>query len=735
MAQQTFLHEITLRNFKSFGNNITVLPIKNDTLTLVVGKNLDDSVNGQIESNGAGKTTVLEALCYASYGKTIEDIKVDALINNVNNKNLEVSYVIERGDKFWRVLRYRKNKDRGGTGVSIYEGDSIDAVAYDNLANLNDIAEAGTADKQIAEILGVPFEIFSRIIIFSATHAPFLSLKTADQKEIIEELLGMQELTEKAEKLKKELAVEKKELDTLEEVEKEINRQKEKIQTQIDLLISRIDTWETTKNSDIERLAKESKEISGIDFNEQERLLEELTSKQDEIKGSKSTVLMLASNIKEMKSKLSKRDAWEQAHSEEMKTLEDQRTRLNMVEFDFDDQVKLLGVRESLTKVQSQIDTISTALQKEVIQYAKESSAAADKIEHLQDNKCPFCLQQFADVRPKITELEGIINTNYQLEKDAKKKLFTITEQKQTAQNELDIIKSTLKFSTIDQIHTEKSRRSTIEDRYTLMSSQTNPYNEEGLDGLEPLIKDAEDTLLEASQEIQKIENDITVIKAQLQFGSIVELERKRAQLNQIYSKITELKLSSNPHEETLADLQAITVDGSNADKIKALTRSVEHKMFLHKLFTRPDSFIRKSLLAERLTYLNQQMRYYLDALNLPHKVVFTEELDVAISKLGAELDYPRLSAGQKARVNIALAFAFRDVLQSRFGRFNFCILDECLDTGLSNVGIQHAVKMIKKIAADNELSMFVITHRDEIITSFDNIIEIELSNGFSSII
>ena len=128
-------------------------------------------------------------------------------------------------------------------------------------------------------------------------------------------------------------------------------------------------------------------------------------------------------------------------------------------------------------------------------------------------------------------------------------------------------------------------------------------------------------------------------------------------------------------------------------------------------------------------------MSHYLKKTGLSHKVEFDEEMMVQISKFGTTYKYKALSSGQRARINLALVFAFRDVLQARFDKINFYILDECLDVGLGNVGVQLATKMIKTVAVENDISMFIISHRDEISNMFDNKLQIELRNGFSTIV
>ena len=95
-------------------------------------------------------------------------------------------------------------------------------------------------------------------------------------------------------------------------------------------------------------------------------------------------------------------------------------------------------------------------------------------------------------------------------------------------------------------------------------------------------------------------------------------------------------------------------------------------------------------------------------------------------------MDFGNLSAGQRARVNFALSLAFRDVLQRLHAKINVCLLDEVLDVGLDTVGVQAAAKLVKRKASDEELSMFIISHRDEVDGIFDRVLTVQMSQGFS---
>lgn len=121
--------------------------------------------------------------------------------------------------------------------------------------------------------------------------------------------------------------------------------------------------------------------------------------------------------------------------------------------------------------------------------------------------------------------------------------------------------------------------------------------------------------------------------------------------------------------------------------------------------------------------------------LGLSHQVEFTHEMTASISQFGRAMDFGNLSNGQRARVNIALSFAFRDVLQQLHERINICMLDEVLDVGLDGPGVTAAARMLKRKARDENLSLYIISHRDEIDSAFDRIMTVQLSEGFSTIL
>lgn len=241
-------------------------------------------------------------------------------------------------------------------------------------------------------------------------------------------------------------------------------------------------------------------------------------------------------------------------------------------------------------------------------------------------------------------------------------------------------------------------------------------------------------SLIEADQLVEDLTTKRDTIKSQITVTDVDELLEIKSKASHYEKKIEELLIATNPFVEPLKELEDTELDPLDMSTINDLTTLIEHQKFLLKLLTKKDSFVRKTLLNKSIPFLNQRLAHYLSFLGLPHTVEFTHEMTAGISQFGRPLDFGNLSNGQQARVNIALSLAFRDVLQSLHEKINVCMFDEVLDVGLDGVGVQAAAKMLKKKARDDGLSLFIISHRNEIDSTFDRKMIVQMSGGFSSI-
>ena len=268
-----------------------------------------------------------------------------------------------------------------------------------------------------------------------------------------------------------------------------------------------------------------------------------------------------------------------------------------------------------------------------------------------------------------------------------------------------------------------------------MKESEMNPYlemyNKLNIDSVDKL----NEKLIKMNDEFNENNKNIELLKQKLEFNSLEEIHNTESSLSVIQEKINSLTESVNPYTEIVLNLKNKKFNTELSEINAKDTDDLNHMNFLFSLLTKKDSFIRKGLIKSRLSLLNEKMSEYISELNLPHRLMFREDMSINITNFGKEISINNLSSGQQARINLALAFAFRHILQLNTKKINFCLLDETLDIGLSTVGVQLAIGMIKNIAANNKMSMFLITHKDEVSTLFDSKLEIELRNGFSSVV
>ena len=163
------------------------------------------------------------------------------------------------------------------------------------------------------------------------------------------------------------------------------------------------------------------------------------------------------------------------------------------------------------------------------------------------------------------------------------------------------------------------------------------------------------------------------------------------------------------------------------------LTRLQEHQEFLLKLLTSKDSFIRKKIIEQNLSYLNSRLTHYLDRIGLPHTVIFQNDLTVSIEELGRELDFDNLSRGERNRLILSMSWAFRDVFESLYQPINLLFIDEMIDNGLDTQGVESALSLLKQMSRERNKSIWLVSHRDELAGRVENILKVVKENGFTS--
>ncbi len=205
-----------------------------------------------------------------------------------------------------------------------------------------------------------------------------------------------------------------------------------------------------------------------------------------------------------------------------------------------------------------------------------------------------------------------------------------------------------------------------------------------------------------------------------------------RSSLDALRRDLTNRLADSDPYTEQIADMRSQALQSVTYDEINRLTRLHEHQDFLLKLLTNKDSFVRKKIIEQNLSYLNQRLTYYLDRIGLPHSVIFQNDLTVEIQELGRDLDFDNLSRGERNRLILSMSWAFRDVWESLYSPINVLFIDELVDSGMDTQGVENSLALLKKMSRERNKSIWLVSHRDELAGRVENILRVIKSNGFT---
>lgn len=158
---------VSYKNFLSTGNAFTKIQLDKSPTTLIVG------------DNGAGKSTMLDALCFGLFGKPFRNINKPTLVNSINGKDCLVEVEFITGNKEYRVVR--------GIKPNVFE------IYKDGILINQDSAARDYQDYLEKIVLRLNYKSFTQIVVLgNAAFVPFMQLPAADRRAIIEDLLDIQ---------------------------------------------------------------------------------------------------------------------------------------------------------------------------------------------------------------------------------------------------------------------------------------------------------------------------------------------------------------------------------------------------------------------------------------------------------------------------------------------------------------------------------------------------------------
>jgi DNA repair exonuclease SbcCD ATPase subunit len=684
--------KLRFKNFQSFGNEVTEIDLDSKTLTLITGK------------NGAGKSTIVDALNFALFGRPYRKVKIGDLVNRINGKQLYTEIEISKNDQKWKIGRGLSPQK-----LDIYKGDELQSKQ--DIRDMQDFIEKN--------ILGFDEKIFRQIVTLgSGYYVPFLKLPLAQKREIIEQLFELDifskmkivvkdalskhigKLTNiSSEKVRVENTILnlKEEIDRSEKhnlsVKKEVEENKIKIKKQIDVQQETID-----KAKEGIKIAEEK--IKGIGGTEVKIKLESVKKEISE------TTIKIGTVENDVKKK------WSLQQEEKQK----EKDKIQVEIDDFQDyKSKLdLNYRDTDSRNNQTFSAEERKLEKVEVVLNRQKEETLHSLEFYRFNTvCPTCKSELTGekIEKLVKELEGILsNTDSEISilKDKHKDLsLKCTEVAKTMDSEYkdSVLIVTNKISNLrnkkDEILKEFGGfTSKIENEITVQSGKWI----ETLGNLKTEKSQIEivlESIMKLEEEIKKFENDILVMTTAKKIWEdklkTVDSEAKYINLEPIQEKLKE-------NRDLIVKL--------NKDE-KQIELIINYFKVAESLVS--DSGIKSQIIKHYLPILVSKVNEYLALFSAEYSIEFTEEFDIHIQLRKNEyVDYDNFSGGEKIRIDLALIFSFVSFIKMKTGAMcSLLFFDEILDSSLDMNGITSLVQILN-LFTQTGFTVMVVSHREE---------------------
>ena len=381
------------------------------------------------------------------------------------------------------------------------------------------------------------------------------------------------------------------------------------------------------------------------------------------------------------------------------------------------EEFKVQAVEEANKRIEEQIDSLKkrerlwTAKTKEDINTLKDKITTLEKLDidaELLGHKQLAVYNALVKDHADIDKL--LVRTQSDIERESK--LTTKYER------ELSILKQ-------NKCHT--CGQDICDDTHTkILSEKQESLNES--------TKHAEE-LAEVYVELEKEKHSLFDIgeKPVVFYSSEEEAIEHKNKIKDLSAQVERKEQEENPYTDQISEMESSALQEVNFDRVNELSRIGDHQKFLLDLLTSKDSFVRKKIIDQNLSYLNARLTNYLDKMGLPHQVVFQNDLSVEITELGRELDFDNLSRGERNRLILGLSFAFRDVWENLYFPINTLFIDELIDSGLDTIGVENAMAILKDMTRRRNKSVWLVSHREELAGRVASVLQVIKENGFTT--
>lgn len=716
-----YIKSVSIKNFFSYGPQETVIDLSGNGTTSISG------------CNGVGKSTIIEAMLFALYGKTRQE-KVADVVNRSVGKDCKVSVeFVGDDDEVYKVLRYRAHtthKDK----VYLFKGDKD--ISSKNISDTNE---------QIIDYFGMPYVAFVNSTVFSTEfYSNFFAANNTDRLNIFENILSLKEISYFYEEVKKIIK-------EIEESEIESKMKYTESNTKVEAAQENLDTYNKqakekllqlkSEKEDAQRAIEEAKvalkELGAIDVVAEKAKLSNTTLNEEYEK-----------QINEKKKLHDELNAFNTFPEEESELL------VKYGDFDFNDNKKkeekyksdleTIRTRESgIDKAKLQLDSSMEKIR--TLKSQKESSEKdlekqKKDLEKVKDAICPYCgnkmdAEETAKKREiidkKIKELEGDIED---FEKQLKEEKVNLTEFKDTYDTllaDVNLIRENLDKNFV-------ANSDLIKEKYLNALKHKTEFDKT----YEENCKKQKELLIEID-ELKEKKSKLEISKYTESYLNSIEEEVKKQE--DIIAKSNTTIASVNAAVKSTYDkdyVEKIKSDIENLkekavfakEQLEAIEDDKKHYEYLKECCSNKSNGFKKFFIGEMIPVFNEKINQYLPFFfnNKKIEVSFDKDLVETIKCDGQKITYASLSCGQKTRMEIAAAFALFGLSRVFFSnQSGLLIVDELLDRGLDEFGIKASLSILEGFAQDSKV--YVISHNKTVTENITDVIEVKADeNGFS---
>lgn len=715
------IENITFKNFYSFGAIQTEWPIV-PGIHLITGKNL---ITGS--GNGVGKSSLGKTLPFSLFGK-VADVNQSQLINWKNRKGLETEIFFTKGPNSYKICR--------GIKPNILK-------VFKNDEEIDQPSSKITFQEYIEqELLGFDYDSFMNLIYSDLNNfTSIFSISKQLKRKFLEHLFNLEEFSLLSETCKDKISS----LNiSIADLRGNIQTTQNNIKNKTDLQVSL--EGSLCNFSNFEREYRDFQN-SLVSFNK-----DTLLKRKKELEDILQTMSNENEKLEKIKNNLDKKIA----------VLYDKVIHREYIGDDSFDEEKLIQVEKELSEIDTNFDI--TEIEKSIQKKIEHQNSILEQLITIENRKieldvkldfqkaalnelknnsiCPTCKRKISSA--VLTPYEKEILILSQNSEEITSSYTKLKEEKLALMKEINVLKD------------KEIKITTAEKRYNYLFQQK-----------ELLERDKQDAQINAEKKIllDKSENSLKILtKTQSKLNDRYEkysqlIEAKQIEYKTITNKYNEyLLLESkksvyeNTHNQNLLQkteikekISLISTELENLhSNLREYNKEVIQKEKLKDYIefirsTCKDENIKQFAISKFMPFLNTKVNEYIAEAGQNFYLKLDNFLDLEIKGIGVgeNSQYGNFSGGERRIVNLAMQMAFLDVakIQAKV-QPNVLILDELLDTSVDTINLQRILKIIKKKQQEENLAIYIISHRNEIENvDFDSVCYVtKEKNGYSKL-